>query len=96
MRVTKVGNLIDFDHSWEGQAKINKVHSQLFMQLDEMLEKNAGSLEGCKINIIMEYHEINGWYALALQRLGARVRWASNDRLVLKYDDLSIAQAVAV
>ena len=51
----------------------------------------------------MEFNAVNGFFALALVRLGARIKWASNDRCPYYYnqpgyaiDDISIAQAVAV
>lgn len=44
----------------------------------------------------MQFNEVNGWLALALTRMGARVKWASSDRSCQKTDDISIAEAVAI
>lgn len=49
----------------------------------------------------MEFNAVNGWLALALCRLGARIKWASNNRAFghakgESQDDISIAQAVAI
>ena len=43
----------------------------------------------------MEFNAVNGFFALALYRMGARIKWASSDRNRLKKDDLDVAQAVA-
>lgn len=43
----------------------------------------------------MDFTAVNGYFALALYKMGARVKWASSDRYRLKKDDESIAQAVA-
>ena len=46
--------------------------------------------------MIMEFNAVNGWFAMALFKMGARIKWASNDRSHLKSDDLDIIQAVAI
>ena len=68
-----------------------------------MIIKKKNALEGRRINFVMEFNAVNGFFALALVRLGARIKWASNDRCPYYYnqpgyaiDDISIAQAVAV
>ena len=57
---------------------------------------NADKLAGLRINLVMEFNAVNGWFALALYKMGARVKWASNDRDWLGKDSPEIMQAVAI
>ena len=50
-----------------------------------------GAINGRRINMVMSFTAVNGWFALALVQMGARVKWASNDRNAMKLDDISIA-----
>ena len=42
---------------------------------------NPEKLAGMRINLVMEFNAVNGWFAMALYKMGARVKWASNDRM---------------
>lgn len=44
----------------------------------------------------MEFSPTNATFALALLKMGARVKWASNDRCGVESDNHAVMQAVAV
>ena len=44
----------------------------------------------------MEFNAVNAWFALSLYKMGARVKWASNDRSEQNSDNFAVMQAVAV
>ena len=45
------------------------------------MDQNLGKLEGKRVSLVMDFSPENGWFAMALFKMGARVKWASNDRL---------------
>ena len=71
--------MLEFDQAEDGYAKIEAISSE-FAALEPLITEKAGALEGHRINFVMEFNAVNGWYALTLCRLGARIKWASNDR----------------
>ena len=44
------------------------------------MAENSGKLAGKRINFVMEFNAVNGCFAMILFKLGARIKWASNDR----------------
>ena len=61
------------------------------------MAENAQKLAGKRINLVMEFNAVNGWFAMALYKMGARIKWASNDRAGRKTtDSLAVMQAVAI
>lgn len=79
--ITKIGNLIDFQLADLGSELINDVQTCHFFHLEEaIIAKNPNKLAGLRINLVMDFNEVNGWFAMALFRMGARVKWASNRR----------------
>ena len=78
---SKIGNLLDFQLANVGRPQILEVQNAYFSRIQKkVIQKNLNRLSGVKINLIMEFNAVNGWFALSLYRMGARIKWASNNR----------------
>lgn len=78
--VNKIGNLVDFRLANIGSELIDEAQTHFEHLEESIISQNQEKLSGLRINLVMDFNEVNGWFAMALYRMGARIKWASNCR----------------
>ena len=76
----KIGNIMEFELAEEGASKINKAQVDFNRFNNLIVRPREGEMVGVKINMCMEFNTINACFALGLVKMGARIKWATNDR----------------
>jgi S-adenosylhomocysteine hydrolase len=76
----KVGNLTDFSHAEEGKKAIAEVWNCLERYKDSVVSEHFGKLEGVRVNVVLEFNKYNACFVIGLYKMGAMIKWVSNDR----------------